>query len=383
MVGFVRGLRPALGVALMALSVAVPGCADDEVEPGEFRSLPEQGEQPVLEVPAPLGMAHCDVNVEGQGVIDMETDYLPHVVQCENGGANLEALKAQAVAARSVGYYNMETQGSICDSQGCQVYGCGVTPTATVYQAVQETSGQYLMYNATLTYGFYVAGDNGVSPPSCVGNPNVGTESWVTYNEGQSGTNVTQTALGFIHNPGDNGYGQNRGCMSQWGARCLENNNGYDYVDILRFYYGDDIEIVQAQGACVLPLDDGGGGSTGDPGMDTGSVDPTMTDGGAVTDAGSVDTGTDPSAGGDASASGAGTGGSASASGASGISAGADGTDGVDDGFDTEEALPDTFGGVAGDGGCTCTSAHDGPASVPGWAFGLPLVVLWRRRRRR
>ena len=56
-----------------------------------------------------------------------------------------------------------------------------------------------------------------------------------------------------IHDPGDAGYGQNRGCMSQNGAACLEDNNGYDYVDILRFYYGDDIILQQGEGSCVTP----------------------------------------------------------------------------------------------------------------------------------
>src|SRR5690606_3052377 len=145
-----------------------------------------------------------------------EDDYLPHVIQCENGGAKLEALKAQAIAARSVAYYNMATQGSICDSQGCQVYSCGATPSAVHYQAVKETAGIYLSYDKTLTYGFYVAGDSGVSAPSCVGSSG-STEHWVTYNAGKSGTAVEQTALGYVGPPG---FGQNRGCMSQWGARC-------------------------------------------------------------------------------------------------------------------------------------------------------------------
>lgn len=211
--------------------------------------------QPPLEVVAPLPAAHCDAHIVDVGVdkwVPTETDYLPHVVQCENGGANLEALKAQAIAARSVLYYAMETNGEICDSQGCQVYSCNATPNALQKQAVEETAGIYLMYNDTLTYGFYVAGDPGVQPPQCVGNDNnAGTEKFVTYNEGKSGTDVTQTTLGFIFDPNDFGYGQNRGCMGQWAARCLENNNGYTYEDILKFFYGDDIILVTAPGECV------------------------------------------------------------------------------------------------------------------------------------
>lgn len=197
-------------------------------------------------VAAPLGAAYCDINVVGKGVKALEDDYLPHVITCENGGASLEALKAQAIAARSVAYYNIATQGSICDGQGCQVYSCGAAPQAKHYQAVKETAGMYLSYAGTLTYGFYVAGDPNTGGMYCVGSSGA-TEKYVTYNWGKSGGDVKQTSLGYIGPPG---FGQNRGCMGQWGARCLE-GRGFGYMDILRFYYGSDIQVLQASGSCV------------------------------------------------------------------------------------------------------------------------------------
>ncbi len=196
------------------------------------------------EVAAPLASAFCSVDVTGKGTLDMENDYLPHVVQCENGGANLQALKAQAIAARSVAYYNMASSGSICDGQGCQVYSCGASPQAKHIQAVQETLGQYLSYAGLLTYGFYVSGDSSVAPPGCVGSSG-GTEGYVTYNEGKTGTAVTQTTLGYVGPPG---FGQNRGCMGQWSARCLEKSNGYDSTKILQFFYGADIGDLDGAG---------------------------------------------------------------------------------------------------------------------------------------
>jgi MYXO-CTERM domain-containing protein len=230
--------------------------------------------KPEAWVAAPLGQAYCDITVEGTGSVPLETDYLPHVITCENGGANLEALKAQAIAARSVAYYYIANYGSVCDSQGCQVYSCGSEPSALAYQAVEETSGIYMNYNNVLTYAFFVAGDPDTSAPGCVGNVNVGTEHWVTYNEGQSADGVTQTELGWVFEPNEAGYGQNRGCMSQWGGRCLENDNGYDYEGILRFYYGADIELTQAQGPCILELGgDGDGDATGDGDGDGGDGD--------------------------------------------------------------------------------------------------------------
>jgi MYXO-CTERM domain-containing protein len=248
-------------------------CVASEEEEG-FRGDVSKGSE--AWIPAPSD-AYCEILVEGSGIKDIETDYLPHVITCENGGANLEALKAQAIAARSVAYYYIANQGSVCDSQGCQVYTCGNEPSALAIQAVQETSGLYLNYDGVLTYAFYVAGDPNTAPPACVGTPNVGTENWVTYNEGNSGTNVEQTELGWVFNPGEPGFGQNRGCMSQWGARCLENDNGYSYEQIIRFYYGEDTNITQAQGPCILDL---GGDGDGDPtGDGDGDGDPSTGDG--------------------------------------------------------------------------------------------------------
>ena len=61
--------------------------------------------------------AYCEALVTGVGVVSVEDDYLPRVVSCENGGAPLEALKAQAVAARSYLYYKLDRRGEIADGQ--------------------------------------------------------------------------------------------------------------------------------------------------------------------------------------------------------------------------------------------------------------------------
>jgi MYXO-CTERM domain-containing protein len=238
---------------LVVLLLALAGCA------------PSVGnEEPIQQVQqdvTPPTKAYCSITVTGKGTKNMEEDYLPHVITCENGGANLQALKAQAIAARSVAYYAIKTSGGICDGQGCQVYSCGATPSAKAKQAVKETAGQFLKYDGMLTYGFYVSGDPNSSAPSCKGSSSHPMEKYVTYNLGLSGTSVKQTSLGYIGPPG---YGQNRGCMSQWGARCLENSKGQDYKQILQFYYGKDIGIAQATGSCVAPTDTDGDGVSDD-----------------------------------------------------------------------------------------------------------------------
>ncbi|MBI3200889.1 MAG: hypothetical protein HYZ29_05030 [Myxococcales bacterium] len=232
-----RLLVPALLIATGCSSTT--GSVPDEAEDDTGR---------VGEGVTKLAKAYCAIKIQGIGTRDTESDYLPHVLACENHSAGLEALKAQAIAARSVAYYAMATTGSICNGQGCQVYSCGTQPEAIHYQAVAETAQQYLSHGTTLTYGFYVAGDSKVSGPSChdVGGA---TTKYVTFNDGKSGTGVKQTKLGYVGPPG---FGQNRGCMSQWGARCLE-QAGRDAVGILQFYYGDDIGVVTAPGSCSSP----------------------------------------------------------------------------------------------------------------------------------
>lgn len=246
-IGQAPALRRLLPVAAVAAALFGAGCSPER-SPNKNENVVSHSEAVVA---APLPSAYCSIEVEGKGPKATETDYLPRVVTCENGGAGLQALKAQAIAARSVAYYNMANQGSICDGQGCQVYSCAAQPSALAIQAVEETSGQYLSYDSLLTYAFYVAGDKNCTPPGCVGNTaNSSTEKWVTYNDGKTGGDVEQTELGFVGPPG---FGQNRGCMSQWGARCLE-KDGRDAVGILQFFFGADIQILTAPGPCVKPV---------------------------------------------------------------------------------------------------------------------------------
>ncbi|MEZ4454282.1 MAG: SpoIID/LytB domain-containing protein [Nannocystaceae bacterium] len=267
------------------------------------RSAPEA--PPTSVTKAPLAKAFCQINVNGVNH-DTETDYIPHVIQCENGGANLEALKAQAIAARSVAYYAMAENGKICDGQGCQVYSCNANPTALQKQAALETAGQYLSFNNTikgrvLTYAFFVAGDKNQTSACKGADPNAGTEGYVTYNEGKTWTGVKETSLGFqFKDPNSYGYGQNRGCMSQWSARCLENNKGYNSTKILRYFYGDDIEIQQAEGPCVAKPNEPPKGALDsvdcqeirgwafDPDVGAPAISTTLTLGGPIGDANAV-----------------------------------------------------------------------------------------------
>ena len=190
--------------------------------------------------------AFCEAHVTGVGKVDIETDYLPRVVQCENGGASLPSLRAQAIAARSYLYYKLETSGAIADGESDQVYSCASYPTAEAALAVEETSGQILTYRGKTLCTFYVAGSRQV-PPTCAGATSHYTERFVTHNWGLSGADIHQSPLGLMHPTNT----RNRGCMSQWGSRCLA-DAGWAYLDILRFYYGADITLERASGPCII-----------------------------------------------------------------------------------------------------------------------------------
>ena len=193
--------------------------------------------------------AYCEAEVEGTGLVDVEQVYLPSVVSCENGGADFAALQAQAIAARSYLYYKLDRAGRIADGQQDQVFTCGRGPNDAHREAVRSTAGIVLTYADAPIAAFYVAGAI-PSTEDCRPAPDdddpTSTERWVTYNEGRAGGDITQTELGWV-NPSNTA---NRGCKSQNGADCLA-ERGYTWDQIVRFYYGEDIGILQTSGACV------------------------------------------------------------------------------------------------------------------------------------
>jgi len=192
--------------------------------------------------------AVCRARVEHRGTYDVETTYLPRILACENYDGPPEALRAQAIAARSYLYNIIAAEGSIGDGQHDQVFSCGSkTPKQKHLDAVAATSGQFLQYQGATVAAFYVAGSLQTST-TCTGGRRdpTRTEKFVTYNAGKSGTGIKQTGLGFRSWKNH----ANRGAMSQNGANCLA-NRGRTAKEILEFYYGSDIEIAQAVGPCV------------------------------------------------------------------------------------------------------------------------------------
>lgn len=229
------------------------GCAEDDLD---------EGVNPEYSVrKAPL-TAQCSIAVNGYGTVDLETDYVPNVTWCENGNAPTQALNAQSCAARTFAYYKITTGNTpVENSQGDQVYLCtSRTPTQEQLNrckaATNVTSGRVMTYKNKVTAGFFVAGSKGAcldSECNYVGSSSdacyVSTQKYVTYNWGKSGTSddgFSQSSIGWIN---DKNYA-NRGCMSQNGASCLANLD-WGWENILRYFYGADINIEQAEGTCV------------------------------------------------------------------------------------------------------------------------------------
>lgn len=199
------------------------------------------------------------INVVGFGNVPTDTNYIANVVYFENGLASYEALLAQAVAARSYAFYKMETSGSIQNGTVDQVYwrNNAGQPTSIHYDAAADTAGVVISYANIQVAAFYVAG---AIPSGPTARPNPGdpdptsTQQWVTYPlyDGLEGNFNLGTPLGFNGTP-NNPFYRNRGAMSQNGSDYLSDNSMH-YLDILRVYYGADIQVEVAVS---------GGGSAG------------------------------------------------------------------------------------------------------------------------
>jgi len=186
-------------------------------------------------------LAHGHGQIES---LDMESEYLPVVVASENPPPNapFESLKAQAIASRTFAFFKklIEPRSNdydILDSEFDQVYDPArwenLTPEKQeqIRQAIRETNGIVLKYANMVICAHYVSGE-----PDKL--------HYVTFNEGKSGDNITQTALSNYSNP-PSATPHNRGCMGQIQANELAATKNYTYEQILRYFYGEDISIVK------------------------------------------------------------------------------------------------------------------------------------------
>lgn len=269
-----------------ALSVVLSGCWF--VPPEEAARTPKQPQAALRSaVVRPL----LNVHVQRAGVVSVEADYLPRVVCCENGAAPSEALKAQAVMARTYVYfrYHDEKLGTadrpLAGTAADQAYYCSNEVTDACRAAVRVTADQIMSFPASdedavetgpdtfANVGFFVDGPK----PACVAQhacncpkpePAISmtvaehpvpcecfdfaasgraSPKYVTFNWQASGRKVQASVIG---NPL---HGSNRGCASQNIESCLA-YAGWRYHDILRFFYGQDTELRTASaGTPIAP----------------------------------------------------------------------------------------------------------------------------------
>lgn len=92
--------------------------------------------------------------------------YLYSVIGAEmSANWPIEALKAQAVAARSYALYQREQRGTrtydLGDTQGWQVYKGVETEAQSTHAAVQATAGQVMVYNGKIIEAFFHSSSGG------------------------------------------------------------------------------------------------------------------------------------------------------------------------------------------------------------------------------
>jgi hypothetical protein len=188
----------------------------------------------------PVGPAAAGVWLSTQdGWMELE-DYVARVCTRENGAAAFEALKAQAVTARTYVLRAMRDEVPIGtpakplpNSQEFQTYAAVASPGCLA--ATGQTRGLVLRFGGALIVANYVAGGRLKDDGTVLDDP-TRTEKWVTYNRGRIGTQVVPTPLSRVDRS------DNRGCMSQNGSDWMA-RRGLDFSAILRFYFGDDVWI--------------------------------------------------------------------------------------------------------------------------------------------
>ena len=126
-----------------------------------------------------LRLVYDGSGIQVLNIVSLE-DYAKGVLPSEMSPSwQPEALKAQAVAARTFALYNKgkgHTASSgydLCSSSHCQVYSGTAAETSTTNQAVDETYGQIMQYNNQPIYAAFHASSGGATENS--------EDVWGTY----------------------------------------------------------------------------------------------------------------------------------------------------------------------------------------------------------
>lgn len=151
-------------------------------------------------------------------------EYLKGVVPSEMPASwEYEALKAQAIAARSYALANLGKQSrygyDLKDNTEDQAYGGASSETNRTNRAVSETEGLVLTYDMRIISAYYCASAGGMT----------NTNAW------GSSLPYLHSVFSFDDNVQKNGHGVG---MSQHGANNLA-KQGYNAYQILQYFYQD------------------------------------------------------------------------------------------------------------------------------------------------
>ena len=149
-------------------------------------------------------------------------DYLKGVVPAEMSPSwEYEALKAQAIAARSYALANMGKQArygyDLKDNTEDQAYKGATAETSRTNRAVEETEGLVLTYDMKIISAYYCASAGGMTNTNAWGNS-------LPY---------LHSVFSFDDEIGKKGHGVG---MSQHGANNLA-KQGYNAYQILQYFY--------------------------------------------------------------------------------------------------------------------------------------------------
>ncbi len=121
-------------------------------------------------------LGSMEFKANGETILPINTlgleDYIKGVVPCEMSESYpIEALKAQAVAARNYTLKNIGIKHSkdgydICDTTHCQVYGGFNEANKKCIKAVDDTKGMVMLYNNKLIASYYSGSDGGYTEDS-------------------------------------------------------------------------------------------------------------------------------------------------------------------------------------------------------------------------
>lgn len=191
------------------------------------------------------------ITVAGHGTMTVD-EYVAGVVQHEFAGASPETLKAQAIAARSYGLAGAEKDPSgncyVGDtSEGFQTYS--PNPSASSINAANETSGMIMVNEAGDVMSTEYSSNSLPNAYSTYGNMVTMSERnleipkdwWTSHKTCSDSALNTITSKKDAYGRPVYGCGHGRG-MGQIAAWYLDLEKGYNYTQILDFFYGAESE---------------------------------------------------------------------------------------------------------------------------------------------